>query len=161
MLEQQSPNTLIWRPSHTTLLMRTTSQLLKNMLIAAKMTPSKSWVQSHLPLLTNLLGLLITLRTDPKSSPGPRVAMLWRFSVPFFLLCSPSISELVPDWLFDQKAPSSKSLSLHFSLILRKALVPCFVSFASLGIFYFPGHTNIKYSSEEPLHPSLLSSVCS
>lgn len=98
MLEQQYPNTLIWPPSHTTLLMRTTSQLLKNMLIAAKMTPYKSWVLSRLPLLMNLLGLLITLRTDPKSSPGPRVTMLWHFPVLFFLLCSPSISELLPEW---------------------------------------------------------------
>lgn len=81
--------------------------------------------------------LLITLRTDPKSSPGPRVAMLWHFPVLFFLPCSLSSCQT---GLVDQKAPSSRSLSLCFSLIFRKALVLCFASFAPLGILYFPGH---------------------
>lgn len=44
----------------------------------------------------------------------------------------------------DQKAPSSRSLFSCFSFIFRKARVPCFASFAPLGILYFPEHTDIK-----------------
>lgn len=100
----------------------------------------------------SLLGLFITLRTDPKSSPGPTHAMsgiCLFFSFYCVLLWSLSPCQ---NGLVNQKALSSRSLSLHCSFIVRKVLVPSFGSFTSLGILPFPDHTDMKYSSEELLH---------